>query len=101
MTSDEYWFGDPHLIYRYEAKYQNQKKLQEQDMWLMGQYIVLALQHSRLNVNGFIEKSSQIPPYPDCPHCDTFNTDKPLTDEQIEMVESARAQLSARGLLRD
>ena len=101
MTSDEYWFGDPHLIYRYEARYKNQKKLQEQDMWLMGQYIIAALEHSRLNVNGFIEKASQIPPYPNCPHTEMFNVEKPLTEEQIEMIESARAQLSARGLLRD
>lgn len=101
MSSDEYWFGDPHLIYRYEAKHRNQQKLKEQEMWLMGQYIVRALESSRLNVNGFIEKSSQLIPYPACPHTDMFESEQPLTDEQVEMIESARAQLSARGLLRD
>ena len=101
MSAEEYWFGDPHLIYRYEAKHINQQKLKEQDMWLMGQYVVRALESSRLNVNGFIEKSSQLVPYPTCPHTDMFDNEQPLTEEQLELLASARAQLSARGLLRD
>lgn len=100
MSAEEYWFGDPHLIFRYEAIYHHKRKLKEQEMWLMGQYIVRALESSVLNVNGFIEKSSQLRPYPECPYTDIFNQKQP-TDEQKELVEVARAKLMARGLLRE
>lgn len=101
MSADEYWFGDPHLVYRYEAKYRNQMKLQEQQMWLMGQYVARALECSRLNVNGFIEKASQLVPYPECPHTDMFESRKPFTEEQKQLIEKARVMLLSRGLLRD
>lgn len=101
MSAEEYWFGDPHLIFRYEAVYTHKRKLKEQDMWLMGQYVVRALECSRLNVNGFIEKSSQLIPYPECPHTDVFGESQQLSDEQRNLIEVARAKLMARGLLRE
>ena len=99
MSADEYWFGDPHLIFAYEAKHKNQLKLHEQEMWLMGQYISRALECSRLNVNGFIENTSQLVPYPECPHQDLFNNAKPLDEGQKELLEKARAMLNSRGKL--
>jgi hypothetical protein len=101
MTADEYWYGDPALLYRYENAYLNKQKLKEQDMWLMGTYIIRALEQSRLNVNGFIEKNSQLVEYPECPHTDLFQTKKELTKEQIEVLNEARTRLGSRGLLRD
>lgn len=101
MTADEYWYGDPALLYRYENAYLNKQKLKEQDMWLMGTYIIRALEQSRLNVNGFIEKNSQLVEYPECPHADLFQTKKELTKEQIEVLNEARTRLGSRGLLRD
>ena len=101
MSADEYWFGDPHLIFRYESVYQHKQKLKEQDFWLMGTYIVRAIESARFNVNGFIEKNNWLVPYPNCPHTDLFNNERKPSREQIELYEKARAQLSSLGLLRD
>lgn len=99
MSVDEYWYGDPYLLYRFESKYQNQRKLKEQHMWLMGQYVARALQCVPLNVNGFIQNQSQIIDYPECPHSDPFGLERPMTKEEKELLEQARARLMARGLL--
>lgn len=101
MTADEYWFGDPHLIYRYAKVFENKQKLEEQRLWLMGAYMRLALMSSALNVNGFIQKSSQVLQYPDCPHTDLGQKAKPFTPEQQLLIAKARAQLIARGVLRE
>lgn len=101
MTADEYWFGDPHLIYRYENVYANKRKLKEQDMWLIGTYIQRAISSVPLNVNGFIEKQSQLNTYPECPHQDMFDDKEPISEEQKELREYARQRFSALGLLRD
>ena len=99
MTAEQYWFGDPALIYTYESVYQNQQKLKQQDMWLMGQYIKRAIESSVVNVAGFIEKKSQVGVYPECPHTDLFTHSKPLTEEQKALLRQARARLSERNLL--
>lgn len=101
MSVEEYWFGDPHLIFRYEERFNNQRKLKEQDMWLLGNYMIRAMESARFNVNGFIEKSSQLIPYPECPYDDLFRAKKELTEEQKQLLEKTRAELSSRGLLRE
>lgn len=101
MSPDEYWFGDPHLIYAYEACFENLRRLKQQDMWLMGTYIQRALSSVPLNVNGFIEKQSQVENYPECPYQDLFNEPEPPNAEQKALYEKAKSMLMARGLLRD
>ena len=101
MTTDEYWLGDPHLLYLYEAAYINKRKMQEQEFWLMGLYVRAALQSSALNVNGFIQKKEQVMEYPECPHQNMGEKAKPLTPQQKALLEKARGQLRARGVLRE
>lgn len=103
MSVDEYWFGDPHLIFRFEQAYTNKQKLMQQNMWLLGTYIQSAITSVPLNVAGFIEKSSQLSKYPECPHQDMFNnTEKePILEEQKQLYEYARHKLLSLGLLRD
>ncbi len=101
MSADEYWEGDPHLLFRYENAYLNRRKIEEQGYWLQGVYIRCALQSSCLNVNGFIEKPSQILDYPECPHKDMAESKRELTPEERALLQKARALFSARGVLRN
>lgn len=99
MSVDEYWYGDPYLLYRYESQFIARRKLKEQDMWLMGQYIARAMLSIPLNVNGFIQKESSIVDYPECPHSDPLGMERPLSQEEKELIDQARARLMERGLL--
>ncbi len=101
LTVDEYWFGDPSLIYHFERAYENKYKLKEQQMWLMGVYIQQAVSSVPLNVNGFIEKQSQLNKYPNCPNQDVFDDREPISEEQKALYEQTKARLMSRGLLRD
>lgn len=101
MTSDEYWHGDPSLIYNYEKAFENKRKLKEQEMWLMGVYVQNALSSVPLNVAGFIEKESQLGKYPECPHTEIINVSEPPTKEQQELYERTRNRLISLGLFRE
>lgn len=103
MSVEEYWFGDPHLIYRFEQAYSNKRKIEQQNMWLLGTYIQSAISSVPLNVAGFIEKQSQLSKYPECPYQDLFSekVKEPISEEQKQLYEYARHKLLSLDLLRD
>lgn len=101
MSADEYWEGDPSLIYNYEKAYENKQKLKQQELWLMGIYIQSAISSVPLNVNGFIEKQSQLSKYPECPNSDIFDMREPPSKEEKELYEKTRNRLISMGLYRE
>lgn len=96
MTEEQYWKGDPALLYNYEQVYITKRKLEEQKIWLIGAYIQQAVSSVPLNVNGFIQKGS-LGEYPDCPYIEEKG--EPLSQEQIELINQARAKFSVIGML--
>ena len=99
MTANEYWFADPSLIFNYEKAYENKRKLKEQELWLMGVYIQQAISSVPLNVNGFIEKQSQLTKYPNCPNQDLFNEQEPISEEQKALYEKRGRTVGTPSLL--
>lgn len=99
MTPDEYWFGDPGLLYNYAEKYKTELKLKEDEMWMLGAYVKAALQ-STILMAGLADKKTahSMPKYPDTPPSKT-NSNAALTPEQIEM-ENKRAEVYFNTLMR-
>lgn len=88
MSAEEYWHGDPSLIFNYEQSYINRRKLKEQQLWLQGAYFRSALQSVVVAV-GFADKSTaaKLPDYPP----------QPFTDERGGASEDADAESRRAG----
>lgn len=86
MSAEEYWYGDPDDLANYIHAY-NRKRMQEAEQaWLIGQYVLCALQCSPVPVGIILDKKdvSAMPPYPHNPACQTFEQTPKLTAEEIK-----------------
>lgn len=61
MTSDEYWFGDPSMIYAFQEAYTMRQKTRIQELWMQGQYFGCAIQST------ISFKEGTRPKYPEMP----------------------------------
>lgn len=78
MTYDEYWDGEvgTKTAYRkaYEMRMEHDQRVADRNNWLMGRYVMGALQAVPLLVAGLNVKSgTRIPDYPDKPFYDTYD----------------------------
>lgn len=99
MTPDEYWFGDPGLLYNYAEKYKIERQIREDELWAAGAYVKAALQTTIL-MAGLADKktANSMPKYPEKPSSQT-NSNASLTPEQIEL-ENKRAEAYFNTLMR-
>lgn len=63
MSADEYWFGDPNMLFAFQKAYQEKEKLKIKGYWLQGQYVACAIKST-------ISFSGKTVPYPDAPFGD-------------------------------
>ena len=74
---DVFWYGDYCCLKYYEEAYMNRRKIQNENMWLMGMYNYSA--HSTTLANAFRGKGQQAQEYMKKP-MDCF----PKTEEELE-----------------
>lgn len=72
MTPEQYWDGEsslkPAYLKAYRMRMENEQRLADRNNWLMGQYVMHALNCIPLLVAGFnVKPSTQLPEYPDKP----------------------------------
>jgi hypothetical protein len=102
MSSDEYWFGDPSLIYNYQNAFD---KRQEYDLlmaWTYGAYFKSALGSTQLWTTQPTEKSdwNKMPNYVECP-VKKKEPPKEQSEETKDLIKKAKAKLTMYGLLGD
>lgn len=102
MTSDEYWFGDPSLIYNYENAFNLKQKYDLQMVWTMGGYFKSALGSTQLWTLQPAKKTdwNEMPKYAKNP-IESMKPKKPLSPEKLKFIQETREKLSALGLLRE
>ena len=100
MSSDEYWFGDPSLIFNYENAFNLRQMYDLQMAWTYGTYVKSALSSTQLWTVSPIKDSdwAKMPKYASYPIKN--NTSAKISKEQVELRENAKQKLSALGLLR-
>lgn len=72
MTPEQFWDGESgnYPAYRkaYQLKIENELKMADRQNWLMGQYLMAALNATPLLVAGLnVKPTTQLPEYPDKP----------------------------------
>ena len=102
MSSDEYWFGDPSLIYNYENAFNLKQKYDLQMAWTMGAYVKSALSSTQLWTVQPTKRSEwdAMPKYAENP-LEKMKPKKQLSAEKLKLIEETRQRLSALGLLRE
>ena len=101
MSSDEYWFGDPSLIYNYQNAFNKRQEYDLQMIWTLGAYFKSALGSTPVwSVQPAKESDwKKMPKYVDNP-LEKLKPKKPISEEKKKLIEETRERLSALGLLR-
>lgn len=100
MSSDEYWFGDPSLIYNYENAFSLRQMYDLQMAWTYGTYFKSALASTQVWTVQPAKESdwAKMPKYAQYPIKQEQSQN--ISKEKIELREQAKEKLSAMGLLR-
>lgn len=99
MSADEYWFGDPSLIYAYQNAFNLRQQYDLQMAWTYGAYFKSALS-STLVWATLPAKSSDLqkmPNYADEP-LQKFQPKREMSEENKQLMNKMQAQLTAMGL---
>lgn len=102
MSPDEYWYGDPSLIYNYQNAFEMKQRYDLQMAWTQGAYFKSALGSTQVwTVQPFKSSDWQkMPTYVENPVEELRPQPKQeITKEKIEMMQRAKNRLSALGLL--
>lgn len=96
MTAEEYWDGECGLkrAFRkaFRLRLENEERIADRNMWLMGAYIRDAMQSMYVMVNGFVPKGVRATPYPDKPRLETYAEMKKA--EAKQKAEEKQQQLA-------
>lgn len=84
---DVFWYGDYCALKYYEKVYLAQRKLHNEEMWMMGMYAYQGVQIA-IN-NSFRGKGQQAQNYPDKP----FKFFKPTPEEEKAEAEETRKRI--------
>ena len=101
MSSDEYWFGDPSLVFNYENSFKLKQMYDLQMAWTNGTYFKSALASTQLWTVEPAKESdwAKMPKYAPYP-IKNNEGEKQVSEEQKKLREEARQKFSALGLLR-
>lgn len=88
MSADEYWFGDPNMIYAFQEAYMSREKLALQKLWRQGLYFAQAIQCTLHFGKG------KPPEYPQMPFIEEI-TSQQMGDKNYRKIcyENRRAKL--------
>lgn len=101
MSSEEYWFGDPSLLYNYQNAFNLKQKYDLQMAWAYGAYFKSALGSTVVWTTQPMKKTdlNKMPEYAEYPIKET-RPPKPISEEKRKLIEETREKLNAMGLLR-
>lgn len=101
MTSDEYWFGDPSLIYNYINAFELRQEYDLQLIWSQGAYFKSALGSTQLWTVQPYKKSDwdKLPKYAEMPKHKQSVKVIEETPEKKALREKFKSQLKVLGML--
>ena len=101
MTADEYWFGDPALLYNYDNAFNLKQKYDTQMAWVQGAYFKSALGSTQVWTAQPMKAQDwhKMPEYAKMPFEDGLKK-KEVSPEKQKLIDETREKLSALGLLR-
>ena len=99
MSYDDYWDGEVGMktAYReaYRLRVEHDQRVADRNGWLMGQYVVRALNAVPLLVAGFnVKKGASLPEYPDKPFYVTFDEEKKEEDRKKHEEDQTRLAMA-------
>lgn len=100
MTEEQYWYGDPSLIYHYMSAFDMKQKYELQMAWTYGAYVKSALGSTQLWTVQPIKNTdwAKMPKYAENPVGEIKPT-KPKTKEQLALIKKTRKVLDSLGYL--
>lgn len=93
MSADEYWYGDPSLIYAYAKAFENKRKTEIQMAWVIGGYVRNAL----MSTPVLMGMGKPID-YPEMPYEHDFEPKREISPEKKELMEKFKAKAMSMGL---
>lgn len=98
---DEYWFGDPSLLYNYQSAFELRKNYDLQMSWTQGAYFKSALGSTQLwTVQPLTEMEwKKMPKYAENPIKDLETEQISINKEKQELLEKTKEKLKLYGLL--
>lgn len=99
MTYDQFWNGEVGMktAYReaYRIRIEQEQRIADRNNWLMGQYVVSALNAVPLLVAGLnVKRGTQLPEYPDKPFYDKLDADKKEEDRKKREEDQTKLALA-------
>ena len=99
MTYDQFWDGEVGMktAYReaYRIRIEQEQRIADRNNWLMGQYVVSALNAVPLLVAGLnVKRGTQLPEYPDKPFYDKLDADKKEEDRKKREEDQTKLALA-------
>lgn len=99
MSWDEYWDGEfgTKRAWRkaYNIRIEREQKLADHNNWLMGQYLVAALQAVPLLVAGFnVKRSTRLPEYPKKPFSEQYEEQKKEEDRKQKEEDQSKLAMA-------
>lgn len=99
MSSDEYWNGDPSLIYNYDDAFNKKQQYDLTMAWTYGAYVKSAVGSTVLWTfqPAKNREYKKMPEYAKFPS--NYISKKPISEEKQKMINEARARFSSLGLI--
>ena len=99
MTYEQFWNGEFGMktAYReaYKIRIEQEQRIADRNNWLMGQYVVSALNAVPLLVAGLnVKRGTQLPEYPDKPFYDKLDADKKEEDRKKREEDQTKLALA-------
>lgn len=99
MTYDQYWDGEVGMKTAYREAYRDrieqEQRIADRNNWLMGQYIMSALNAVPLLVAGLnVKRGTTLPKYPEKPFYDTMDEQKKEEDRQKREEDQTRLAMA-------
>lgn len=101
MSADEYWFGDPSLIYSYQNAFNLKQEYELQLAWTQGAYFKSALASTIVWATLPSKPSDlhKMPKYADNP-IEKMQPRREMTEENKRLMSEMQSKLTAMGLWR-
>ena len=99
MTYDQFWDGEVGMktAYReaYRIRIEQEQRIADRNNWLMGQYVISALNAVPLLVAGLnVKRSTHLPEYPDKPFYDRLDADRKEEDRKKREEDQTKLALA-------
>lgn len=98
MTPEQYWDGENWLKKAFRKAYQirmeNEERITDRNMWMMGLYVRDALHSVLLLVNGFVPKGAEVGKYPEKPRLEEAEAQRREENKKKKEEEQQRLAMA-------